>query len=88
MAKGKGYTSYAIATCAVRLVQAVFSDARLYCPVSVYNPEYKTYIGYPAIIGRDGIEEVIELKLTSEEKEKLEAAADKIKEHLDQLKKK
>ena len=88
VANGKGYTSYAIATCAVRLVQAVFSDARLYCPVSVYNPEYKTYIGYPAIIGRDGIEEVIELKLTSEEKEKLEAAADKIKEHLDQLKKK
>ncbi|KAA8812479.1 L-lactate dehydrogenase, partial [Lactobacillus crispatus] len=42
---------------------------------------------YPAIIGRDGIEEEIELKLTSEEKEKLQAAADKIKEHLKQLKK-
>ena len=41
----------------------------------------------PAIIGRDGIEEEIELKLTSEEKEKLQAAADKIKEHLKQLKK-
>lgn len=87
VANGKGYTSYAIATCAVRLVQAVFSDARLYCPVSVYNPEYKTYIGYPAIIGRDGIEEVVELKITSNEREKLQAAADKIKEHLKQLSK-
>lgn len=87
VAKGKGYTSYAIATCAVRLVQAVFSDARLYCPVSVYNPEFKTYIGYPAIIGRDGIEEVVELKLTSNEREKLQGAADKIKEHLEQLSK-
>ena len=49
----------------------------------------KTSLSLPRIIcGRDGIEEVIELKLTSEEKEKLEAAADKIKEHLDQLKKK
>ena len=86
VANGKGYTSYAIATCAVKLVQAVFSDARLYCPVSTYNPEFKTYIGYPAIVGRDGIEEVIELKLTAEEHQKLEASADKIKEHLEQLK--
>lgn len=88
VANGKGYTSYAIATCATRLIQAVFSDARLFDPVSVYNPEYKTYIGYPAIIGRDGIEQVVELKLTSSEREKLQAAADKIKEHLDQLKNK
>ncbi|MBD5431814.1 L-lactate dehydrogenase [Lactobacillus agrestimuris] len=83
VAKGKGYTSYAIATCAVRLIQAVFSDARLYCPVSTYNPEFRTYIGYPAIVGRDGIEELIELNLTSEEHEKLESSAEKIKETVD-----
>lgn len=87
VANGKGYTSYAIATCAVRLIEAVFSDARFYGPVSVYNPEFKTYIGYPAIIGRDGIEELIELKLTDEEHEKLTNSANKIKEHLEQLKK-
>lgn len=85
VANGKGYTSYAIATCAVKLIEAVFSDARLYAPVSVYNPEFKTYIGYPAIIGRDGIEKLIELKLTSEEHKKLENSADKIKEHLKDL---
>lgn len=87
VANGKGYTSYAIATCAVRLVEAVFSDARLFAPVSVYNPEFKTYIGYPAIVGRDGIEELIELKLTSDEHQKLENSANKIKEHLEELKK-
>lgn len=86
VANGKGYTSYAIATCAVKLVEAVFSDARFYGPVSVYNPEFKTYIGYPAIIGRDGIEELIELKLTDEEHQKLTDSANKIKEHLEQLK--
>jgi len=85
VANGKGYTSYAIATCAVKLMEAVFSDANFYAPVSAYDPQYKTYIGYPAIIGRDGIEELIELKLTSEENEKLEKAANKIKEHLEQL---
>lgn len=85
VAKGKGYTSYAIATCAVRLVEAVFSDARLYCPVSTYNPEFKTYIGYPAIVGRDGVEELIPLKLTEVERNKLAASADKIKESVNKL---
>lgn len=86
VANGKGYTSYAIATCAVRLLQAVFSDARLYAPVSTYDPEFRTYIGYPALVGRDGIEKLIKLRLTDDEYRKLKASADKIKEHLQQLK--
>lgn len=86
VAKGKGYTSYAISTCAVKLIQAVFSDARLYAPVSTYDPEFKTYIGYPAIVGRDGIEELIKLKLTDDEHKKLSESAKKIKEHVDGLK--
>lgn len=87
VAKGKGYTSYAVATCAVRLIQAVFSDAHLYAPVSVYDPEFKAYIGYPAIVGRDGIEKLIELKLTDEEHQKLMKAANKIKDHVQKLNK-
>ncbi|GFZ26692.1 L-lactate dehydrogenase [Lactobacillus corticis] len=83
VARGKGYTSYAIATCAVKLVQAVFTNARMYEPVSVYLPEYKTYVGYPAIIGSDGIEEVLKLQLTSSEREKLAGSAEKIKHNLE-----
>lgn len=85
VAKGKGYTSYAVTAAAVKLIKAILSDARLYVPVSTYNPEFKTYIGYPAVIGRDGVEELIELKLTSEEKEKLTQSANKIKGYLKEL---
>lgn len=85
VAKGKGYTCYAITECAVRLVQAVMSDARLFVPVSTYDPEFRTYIGYPALVGQGGIEKLIEIKLTSDEHKKLAAAADKIKQHLKQL---
>lgn len=70
----------------MRLIEAVESDSRVYVPVSTYDPEFKTYIGYPAIVGRGGIGELIQLKLTSEEHDKLKFAADKIKEHLDSLK--
>lgn len=86
VAFGKGYTSYAIATCAVRLVQAIFSNARLFAPASVYLDEVETYIGYPAIIGKNGVEEVIKLELTSDEDKKLNDSANIIKKHIAQLK--
>lgn len=86
VAQGKGYTSYAIATCAAKLTQAVFSDAKLYAPVSTYVASEKTYIGYPAIVGKSGIEKVFDLDLTDDEQQKLDSSADKIKEHLNSLK--
>lgn len=86
VAFGKGYTSYAIATCGVRLIQAVFSDAHLYAPTSVYLDEVETYIGYPAIIGKNGVEKIIKLELTDEEDKKLQESADIIKKHIAHLK--
>lgn len=80
VAYGKGYTSYAIATCAVRLAEAVLSNAHLLAPVSVYLDKYETYIGYPAIIGANGIESVVELNLTDQEEEKMWQSASYIKQ--------
>lgn len=76
---GKKYTCYAIATCAVKLVQAVFSDSRLVCPASVYVDEFKCYVGYPAIITKSGAEMAMPLPLSAEEKEKLTASAKMIR---------
>lgn len=76
---GKKYTSYAIATCAVKLVQAVFSNARITCPASVYVDEFECYVGYPAIVGNAGAQMALSLKLTEAEKEKLVASARMIK---------
>lgn len=78
--KGKRYTCYAIATCAVKLLQAVFSDAQLACPASVYLDEYGCYVGYPAVIGANGVEYVHRLNLTPEEKELLDKSAKMIAE--------
>ena len=69
---GKKYTCYAIATCAAKLLQAVFSDAKLACPASVYLEDYGCYVGYPAVIGKNGVEYVHRLELTEEEKKLLD----------------
>lgn len=78
--KGKKYTSYGVATAAVRLVNTILSDALTEMPVSNYRPEYDCYLSYPAVVGRDGIVEQAQLELTDEELKKLQTSADFIKE--------
>lgn len=76
----KKYTSYGIATATIRLVLAILSDAREELPVSHYYEPLDTYLSYPALVGRSGIIERIQLKLTLEEEEKLTASARFIQE--------
>lgn len=76
---GKKYTSYGIASAAIRLALAVVADSREELPVSHYNEQYQTYLSYPAIVGRAGIIERVQLNLTKEEEEKLAASANYIK---------
>ena len=46
----------------------MINDSHEEMPVSNYRPEYGTYLGYPAIVGRKGIIERLDLHLTEEEK--------------------
>lgn len=77
--KGKGYTSYGVATAAVRLANVVLSDAHTVLPVSNYREDYDSYLSYPVVVGRDGVLDDVSLNLTDEEKEKLQNSADFIK---------
>lgn len=77
---GKGYTSFAIATCAVRIIKAIFNNKHEFMPASVYMTEYDCYIGYPAIIGRNGVERIQKIALTDEEVASLENSVKTIKE--------
>ena len=78
--KGKQYTNYGISAAVTRLVETIQSDAHTEMPVSNYQEKYGTYLSYPAIVGRDGIIQTVELTLTDEEEKKLQASATTIKE--------
>lgn len=88
--QGKKYTSYGIATAAVRLANTVLSDAHTEMPVSNFREEYGVYLSYPAIVGRQGIIKQCQLDLTQEELDKLQNSANFIKtkyqESLDAMK--
>lgn len=71
---GKGFTSYGVATSAIRIAKAVMSDAREELVLSNLRHEYEAYLSYPAIIGREGVVEQCQLDLTDAELEKLNAS--------------
>ena len=76
----KRYTNVAIAQATVALMNLVFSDAKNVAICSHYDPQFDGYISTPALIGKGGVESLIELPLTDEEKQKLQASADEIKQ--------
>jgi L-lactate dehydrogenase len=55
--------------------------------VSVYDENLKVSLSKPVILGRKGIEEVLELPLNEEEKKALEASANSLREVIEEAEK-
>ena len=83
--KHKGYTSDGVAACLLELTLTILKDLKKVYPVSNYNTTYDVYISTPCIRGKNGIEKVINLKLTDEEEEKLEESSEVISNALDKI---
>ena len=70
--EGKGSTEFGIASSLAEIVRAIICNEHRILPVSVYlNGEYgqkDVYASVPAVLGKDGVEEIIELNMTEEEK--------------------
>ena len=84
--KRKGNTSYAIGLCVRRICEAILRDERMALPVStLLQGEYGikgVYLGTPCIVGKNGIERVIELELNKTEKAGLRRSADVLRQAL------
>ncbi|TXJ25605.1 L-lactate dehydrogenase [Brachyspira aalborgi] len=69
---GKGSTEFGIGTSLSEVAKAIICNEHRVLPVSVYlNGEYgqkDVYASVPAVLGKDGVEEIIELNMTKEEK--------------------
>lgn len=81
---GTGSAYYAPAASLTQMTEAILKDERRVLPAIAYlEGEYgyeHIFLGVPTILGRNGLEKVIELELTSEEKAALETSAESVKE--------
>ena len=83
----KKATYYGIGMALNRLVKAVLNDENAILTVSTYqNGEYGQdgmYIGVPAIINKDGVREILELKLNKQDQEKFNHSCEIMKENIE-----
>lgn len=81
---GNGSAYYAPAASLVEMAEAILKDQRRILPSIAYlEGEYGyegIYLGVPTILGKDGIEQIIELDLTENEKKSLDKSADAVRE--------
>ncbi len=80
-----GYSGYyAPAASTVAMVESIVRDRKRVLPcASLLNGEYgykDLFIGVPCVIGKGGVEKVIEMKLGDKEKEMLEVSAKAVRE--------
>jgi malate dehydrogenase len=86
---GNGSAYYAPAASLVEMCEAILKDQRRVLPSIAYlEGEYGykgIYLGVPTILGANGIEQVIELELTDEEKSALDKSAAAVRNVMDVL---
>jgi malate dehydrogenase len=85
-----GSAFYAPSAAVARMAEAIVLDKKKILPCAVYlEGEYgikNTVIGVPVKLGKSGIEQIIELKLTKEEKQALAKSARAVQELIKTMK--
>jgi malate dehydrogenase len=84
-----GSAFYAPAASVAEMVEAVLTNEKRIIPAAAYlRGEYgyeAIYLGVPIVIGKNGVERIIELELTSEERTVLDRSAQAVKEGMEAL---
>ncbi len=83
----KGATIFAPANAVTHMVEAIVKDKKEIMPVAGFlTGQYginEICIGVPAVLGKDGIEEIIELELNAEEKEWFDKGVKSVKDAIE-----
>ncbi len=86
----KGATYYGIAMAVGRIAEAIVKDERAVLPVSaVLDGQYGMNglaLSLPSIVGRKGLQEILEMPLSSGERAALSASAEQMREAIESLK--
>lgn len=84
-----GSAYYAPGASIVQMVESIVKDKRRIMPCSAYvNGEYGVkdlFLGVPVMLGKNGVEKIIEIELTTAEREALHQSAEGVRSVLDKL---
>ena len=80
--EGIGASQHGNAMACARIAEIVLWDAPPVIPIASYNAKYGVTLSLPSILGRSGVEGIIEPPMSDEEREALQRSADTLKSAL------
>lgn len=84
-----GSAYYAPSAAAFQMIKSILLDEKRMLPCAAYlNGEYgikDIYLGVPVVLGKDGVEKVVEVKLTKDEKARLRESCSSVRKLIKKL---
>ena len=81
--EGKGATNYAVGLAATRIIEAVINDEHSVLPVSSLLTDYygisDVCLSVPSVVGRNGVDELLQVPLSDSEYDGLKTSADTLR---------
>jgi len=77
--EGTGASQYGIGMVCARIAEIVLRDEHAVIPVGSFNPAYGVTLSLPSVVGRAGIERILEPAMSDEEKQALQRSADTLR---------
>jgi L-lactate dehydrogenase len=77
--EGIGASQYGIGMVCARIAEIVSRDERAVIPVGAFNPAYGVTLSLPSVVGRSGVERILEPAMSGEEKQALQRSADTLR---------
>jgi L-lactate dehydrogenase len=77
--EGTGASQYGIGMVCARIAEIVLRDERAVIPVGSFNPAYGVTLSLPSVVGRAGVDAILEPAMSDEEKQALQRSADTLR---------
>jgi L-lactate dehydrogenase len=77
--EGIGASQYGIGMVCARIAEIVLRDERAVIPVGSFNPVYGVTFSLPSVVGRAGVERILEPAMSKEEMQALQRSADTLR---------
>lgn len=80
----KGSTEFGIGSVTSSICKSILFDQRNVRPVSIFNEDLNVCLSKTVVLGRQGVEEILELPLSAEENSALQQSAKQLREVIEE----
>lgn len=83
--EGIGASQYGIGMVSARITEMILGDEQAVIPIGSYNSEFGVTLSLPSVVGRNGVDRILEPEMSDPERAALERSADAIRTALSRL---